>query len=91
MKPKKSAGHDGMTNHILQQIIHTIAKPIAVLINRSLKEGKCPSRMKTAKVIPLFKSGDPEEPGNYRPISLLSVYSKIFEKNVLVLFNQIWT
>ena len=36
--------------------------------------------MKKAKVLPLYKSGDPHEFSNYRPISILSIISKIFEK-----------
>ena len=39
-----------------------------------------PSKLKEAKVIPVYKSDDETEPGNYRPISLLSVFNRIFEK-----------
>ena len=42
--------------------------------------GKYPSKVKQAKVIPLFKSEDPTDLSNYRPISLLSLFNKIFEK-----------
>ena len=42
--------------------------------------GKYPSKLKQAKVIPVFKSEDPTDPSNYRPISLLSVFNRIFEK-----------
>ena len=39
--------------------------------------------MKHSKVIPLFKSGDSQEPNNYRPVSILPVLSKVFEKLML--------
>lgn len=42
--------------------------------------GKYPSKLKQAKVIPVLKSEDPTDPSNYRPISLLSVFNRIFEK-----------
>ena len=42
--------------------------------------GIFPDMMKLAKVIPLYKKNSPEDPSNYRPISLLSVFSKITEK-----------
>ena len=42
--------------------------------------GKYPSKLKQAKVIPVFKSEVPTDPSNYRPISLLSVFNRIFEK-----------
>ena len=58
-----------------------------MLINESLKSGVFPSKLKVAKVVPLFKSGDNKSFSNYRPISLLSVFSKIYEK---VVNNQLY-
>ena len=49
--------------------------------------GHFPSQPKISRVIPLFKTGDPELFSNYRPISLLSSLSKIFEQ---VIFNQLF-
>ena len=46
----------------------------------SVQKGVFPSKLKEAKVIPVYKSDDETEPGNYRPISLLSVFNPIFEK-----------
>ena len=57
-----------------------LAAPISKLINTSFDSGVFPDFCKTAKVIPIFKKGDPLNCTNYRPISLLSIFSKIFEK-----------
>ena len=45
-------------------------------------QGTVPDDMKSSKVIPLLKKGVRSDPGNYRPISILSVTSKILEKVV---------
>ena len=51
-----------------------------ILINGSFSTGIFPDKLKIAKVIALHKKGATDDPANYRPISLLSVFSKIFEK-----------
>jgi len=53
---------------------------LAKLFNLSVSLGKFPICLKIARVIPVFKSGDPKIPGNYRPISTLPVMAKIFER-----------
>ena len=45
-----------------------------------MQEGVFPSNLKQAKVIPVYKSDDETEPENYRPISLLSIFNRIFKK-----------
>ena len=45
-----------------------------------MQEGFFPFKLKQAKVIPVYKSDDETDPGNYRPISLLSIFNRIFEK-----------
>ena len=51
-------------------------------MNQSFLKGTFPSKLKIAKVAPAFKKGDPEIRSNHRPISLLPVFSKMFEKLV---------
>ena len=79
---KKTADLNGISAYFIKQIIYTIIKPLHHVFNLSLKEGIVPSQLKTAKVIPIFKSGQKTNIDNYRPISLLSTFSKILEKIV---------
>ena len=59
-----------------------IVVPLCKIINKSFSEGVFPEAIKIAKVIPTLKAGDPLDVNNYRPISLLSIFSKIIEKLV---------
>ena len=60
--------------------IPTFTKILTEIINLSFEQGTCPTQFKTAKVIPIHKNGSKKDVSNYRPISLLSSFSKIFEK-----------
>ena len=53
---------------------------LSLLINKSFEQGVFPNQLKVAKVIPIYKEGQKTSVGNYRPISLLSTFSKIYEK-----------
>lgn len=61
--------------------------PLSELFNMSIKTGEFPTKMKLAKVLPIYKSGSHDLLENYRPISILSVFSKIFER---MMFNRMW-
>ena len=65
---------------LLKYIISFIVTPFAYICNQSFSNGTFPNAMKTAKVVPLFKSGDRHQFTNYRPISILSQFSKILEQ-----------
>ena len=56
-----------------------LSKPLEYIVNLSLTQGIFPNQLKIANIIPIFKSGDMEQVGNYRPVSLLTTFSKIFE------------
>jgi len=86
LKPKTSSGSDGISSKVLIKTIDQIVNPITHIINLSLQTGIFPNEMKCAKVIPIYKSGDPCILNNYRPISLLSSFSKLFER---IMYNKI--
>ena len=52
------------------------------ITNNSILQGTFPGKLKLAKVVPVYKSDDATDPNNYRPISLLSIFNRIFEKLV---------
>ena len=64
------------------KVVSVICKPLAHICNISFRTCVFPSRMKIAKVIPMFKSGTKTDVTNYRPISLLPQFSKILVKIV---------
>ena len=85
LQSKDSLGIDGHSTNFLKKLSSEISKPISFIINQSMYTGIFPSRLKIARVIPLFKDKDPETSfENYRPISLLTALSKIFEKVVSI-------
>ena len=81
-KNKTSTDGNGINMTLLKKVITEVADPITYICNLSLKTGIFPKQMKMAKVIPVYKSGDKHLFTNYRPISLLSQFSKILEKIV---------
>ena len=77
---KNSSGPDSLTNRMLKKEPFLFARLLKPLINESLDEGVFPTELKTANIIPIFKKGDKTNMNNYRPISLLPVISKVYEK-----------
>ena len=91
LKPKNSSGHDNISLILLKASINSIAKPLTCIINQSLKTGRFPSKLKVAKIIPIFKKDDEHDFNNYRPISLLPSISKVFEKTIYTQLFQYLT
>lgn len=87
LRAKKSCDVDGLSPWLLKQIANPILAPLTELINFSFKKGIFPTSLKTAKITPILKKGDPLVPSNYRPISILPVLSKVFEKLYLNQFQ----
>ena len=86
LKDKTSAGFDGVSAHVIKRMAPVIITPLRHLFNLSLKTGYLPPEFKISKVIPLFKSGKKDDFGNYRPISIIPAFAKLFE---LVVNDQI--
>ena len=80
LKNKKSTGIDEISDYVIKRCHLYIVQPLTHIINLSLSTGSFPDGLKNAKIKPIFKKGVESEIGNYRPVSLLSPFSKIFEK-----------
>ena len=79
-KIKHSQGYDEISTKILNSSIYYISSPLTYIISRMLSTGAFPNRLKYSQVKPLFKTGKKNNISNYRLISLLTSFSKIFEK-----------
>lgn len=77
---KKSTGPDNINNTILKKLSSKSLKLISILFNHIFNIGYFPTEWKLATVIPIPKKGNTMDPKNYRPISLISCISKIYEK-----------
>ncbi len=77
-----SPGYDNIPPSLAKQCVDLYIEPLTHLVNMSVKQGAFPTELKVAHVIPIFKTGDEDLIQNYRPISVLSFFSKIFEKVV---------
>ena len=73
-------GLDNISASVLKYVIDDIIHPLTHICTLSLSQGYFPDELKIAKIVPLYKCKDPCQFNNYRPISLLSIFSKILEK-----------
>ena len=75
-----AVGWDGISSSLLKACRQTLVPPITYIINCSISSGIVPKAFKRAIVHPIYKNGDRDSPNNYRPISVLSSLSKVFER-----------
>ena len=73
---------------MLKSVAHSIAPSVTRLLNQSIQSGCFPVLWKVSNIVPIPKTGDKSNPSNYRPISLLSILSKILEKHVARLLTS---
>ena len=85
---KKPTGFDGIPVRFEKDIASIIACPLRHVINLSLIQGIVTDDLKSARVVPIFKKNDKTEVGNYRPVTILSIISKVFER---VVYDQLET
>ena len=82
MEPKNSHHLNGVSIKTIKYLKYELASPLVHLFNLSIRSGTFPTKLKASRTVPVFKSGDPLNCNNYRPISLHSSISKILEKFV---------
>ena len=80
LDPNKAHGHDMISIRMLQILGPTICKPLELIFKSCLKCGKFPSEWKKGNIVPVYKKGDKQVLKNYRPISLLPICGKVFER-----------
>ena len=76
----KALGHDGISPQILKWCIPHIAHLITKIFNECVNKGVYPNTLKLARVTALHKGGEKNNSDNFRPISILTQFNKIFEK-----------
>jgi hypothetical protein len=79
---KKACDHDMISAKFLKLSVDIIAAPLVNILNKCILQGTFPSLMKMAVVSPVYKKKDPFNKENYRPISVLTALSKVFEKAI---------
>jgi len=88
LSENKATGLDNYQAKLLKLTANSIAPSITNIFNKSLITGKFPTEWKQAKISAIFKKGSKVDSGNYRPISILPVISKLIEK---IVHQQLYT
>lgn len=84
----KSAGPDNIPPVFIRGCADVLVYPLKILFEKSLSEGVFPQKWKEANVVPVHKKSSKSKIENYRPISILNTFSKIFEK---IVYDQIYS
>ena len=87
LNTNKAHGHDDISIRMIKICDESLLKPLLILFKNSLKLSCYPDIWKKSNIIPVHKKSDKQLLNNYRPISLLPIFGKIFEK---IIFNRIY-
>ena len=87
LNPSKANGSDGISGQMLILCDETVTLPLKIIFRNILSTGVYPDMWKLANVTPIFKKGDKQLIKHYRPISLLPICGKVFEK---IIFNNLY-
>ena len=84
----KSMGPDGIHPRALKELAGMLTKPLSIIYQQSWLSGEVLTDWKLANVTPIYKNGQKDDPGNYRPVSLTSVLGKLMEQLILSTITQ---
>ena len=87
-KSSQGFGMDNKSSFFLKKSIPILSNGLSQIFNMSLSTGQFPDSWKVARVAPIYKDGSSSENSNYRPISVLIVVSRLFEKFI---YDQLYT
>ena len=87
LNPNKAAGSDGISGRMLLLCDNTVVLPLNIIFTNILDTSIYPAMWKLANVTPIFKKENKQLVKNYRPISLLPICGKLFEK---IIFNNLY-
>ncbi|KAK4822638.1 hypothetical protein QYF61_018590 [Mycteria americana] len=79
----RSMGPDGIHPRVLREVVEVLTKPLSILYQQSWLTGEVPVDWRLENVTPIYKKGQKEDPGNYRPVSLTPVLGKVVEQITL--------
>ena len=85
VKHNKAAGHDDIDSNVIIKVFDEISYPLFMIFHSSFNEGIFPEQLNVAKVFPIFKVSNVEEIRNYRPVSVLPIFSKVLE---IIMYNR---
>ena len=85
VKHNKAAGYDYIDSNTIMKVYDEISYLLFMIFHSSFNEGIFPEQLKVAKFSPIFKVGSIEEIGNYGPISVLPIFSKVLER---IMYNR---
>ena len=88
LRPHAAAGPDEIPALLLKNCVTSLKKPLHILWKSSIQQSTIPKILKSGLVSPIFKGGDRSNPQNYRPVSLTSHVTKIFEKIIAKKIND---
>lgn len=77
-----------LSNYVVKRTIDVIKHPLSFILSRCLEAGYFSDLLKISKVVPIYKKGNKQLPQNYRPVSIVPIFSKIIES---LMHNQLYS